>query len=91
MDVKYAAELARIKLTAEEAQELQGQLEIILSFFKDLESLATENVEPLSQVLDVKNVFRQDLPKKSLDKQEILKLAPRKNGDFIKIPRAIGL
>jgi len=90
MDVKYVANLAKIKLTSEEADKLQLQLENILSFFKELESLNTENVQPLSHVLDVKNVFREDVPKESINKKEILELAPEKNDDFIKVPKVVG-
>ncbi len=90
MDVKYVAELAKIKLTPDEADKLQLQLDNILYFFKDLENLNTENIEPLSHVLDVKNVFREDNPKVSISKQEILNLAPQKNDDFIKVPKVVG-
>ena len=90
MDVKYVANLANIKLTSEEADKLQLQLENIFSFFKDLESLNTENVQPLSHVLDVKNVFREDMPRESINKKEVLELAPEKNDDFIKVPKVIG-
>ena len=90
MDVKYVANLAKIKLTPEEADKLQLQLDNILSFFKDLENLNTENIEPLSHILDVKNVFRDDNPKTSISKEEILDLAPEKNDDFIKVPKVIG-
>ena len=90
MDVKYVAELAKIKLTPEEAKKLQLQLDNILYFFKDLENLNTENIEPLSHVLDVKNVFREDVPRDSISKQDILNLAPQKDDDFIKVPKVVG-
>jgi aspartyl/glutamyl-tRNA(Asn/Gln) amidotransferase C subunit len=90
MDVKYVAELAKIKLTPEEAEKLQLQLDNILSFFKDLENLDTKGVEPLSHVLDVKNVFREDIPRESIDKHKILELAPQKNSDFVKVPKVVG-
>ncbi len=90
MDVKYVAELAKIKLTPEEAEKLQLQLDNILCFFKDLENLNTENIEPLSHVLDVKNVFREDVPRDSISKQDILNLAPQKDDDFIKVPKVVG-
>jgi aspartyl-tRNA(Asn)/glutamyl-tRNA(Gln) amidotransferase subunit C len=90
MDVKYVAELAKIKLTPEEADKLQLQLDNILSFFKELENLNTDNIEPLSHVLDVKNVFREDIPRESINKKEILDLAPQKNDDFVKVPKVVG-
>ena len=90
MDVKYVAELAKIKLTPEEADKLQLQLDNILSFFKDLENLDTKNIEPLSHVLDVKNVFREDEPKNSISKEKVLNLAPQKKDDFIKVPKVVG-
>jgi aspartyl-tRNA(Asn)/glutamyl-tRNA(Gln) amidotransferase subunit C len=90
MDVKYVAELAKIKLTPEEANKLQLQLDNIFSFFKELENLNTDNIEPLSHVLDVKNVFREDIPRESINKKEILDLAPQKNDNFVKVPKVVG-
>jgi aspartyl-tRNA(Asn)/glutamyl-tRNA(Gln) amidotransferase subunit C len=77
-------------LTPEEADKLQLQLDNILSFFKELENLNTDNIEPLSHVLDVKNVFREDIPRESINKKEILDLAPQKNDDFVKVPKVVG-
>jgi aspartyl/glutamyl-tRNA(Asn/Gln) amidotransferase C subunit len=37
----------------------------------------------------LKNVFRKDLLKSSLDPQEALKNAPSKEGDFFKVPQII--
>jgi aspartyl/glutamyl-tRNA(Asn/Gln) amidotransferase C subunit len=89
MDIKYVADLANIKLTDAEAQKLQLQLNNILTFFKNLEELDTKEIEALSHVLDIKNVYREDKPQPSIDKQDILNLAPRKDANCVKVPKVV--
>ena len=40
-------------------------------------------------MLQIKNVYREDKVKKSLDVDDALKNAPSKEGDFFKVPRII--
>lgn len=56
---KYAA-LARIKLTDEEVSKLTKDAEGILDYFKELQKLDTEKVEPVIGGTDLENVFRKD-------------------------------
>jgi aspartyl-tRNA(Asn)/glutamyl-tRNA(Gln) amidotransferase subunit C len=89
MDIKYVADLANIKLTDEEAHKLQLQLDNILTFFKNLEELNTKEVESLSHVLDLKNVYREDDIKPSINKQDILNLAPQKDNNYVKVSKVV--
>lgn len=89
MDVKYVADLARIKLSSEQIKKLDTQFKAMLSFFKNLEELETKNIEPCSHVLPLKNVFREDIVKSSLNVGEVIKNAPQKAKGFIKVPRVI--
>lgn len=89
MDVKYVADLAKIKLTDGQIKKLEAQFTDILSFFEDLKEVKTENIEPCSHILTLKNVFRQDVIKPSLSKEDALENAPQKSKDFIEVPRVI--
>ncbi|MCK4519065.1 MAG: Asp-tRNA(Asn)/Glu-tRNA(Gln) amidotransferase subunit GatC [Candidatus Omnitrophica bacterium] len=89
MDVKYTAELAKIRLNQEQVDKLGSELSDILSFFKNLKEVDTKGVEPLSHVLALKNVFRDDIVKPSLKKEDVLKNAPQKDTHYIKVPRVI--
>jgi len=88
-EVKYVAHLARVKLTDKEIKVFAGQLEAILEFIDKLKKLNTNDVLPLSHILPLKNVFRQDQVKMSLNTNDVLKNAPEKEGDFFKVPKVI--
>ena len=60
MDVKYVAELAKIELNSKQIKKLDSQFKDMLSFFKNLEEVDTQDVEPCAHVLPIKNVLRED-------------------------------
>jgi len=89
-DVEHVAALARLSFTDEEKQKLTAQLNEILRYMEQLNQLDTENVEPLSHVIELKNVFREDVLRPSLPREEALKNAPAKTEEFFKVPKVIG-
>lgn len=81
--VKHVAHLARLAITEEEAEKFTKQLADIIEFAEQLNELDTTSVEPTSHVLDMKNVLREDIAKKGLPVEEVLKNAPdHKDGQF---------
>jgi aspartyl-tRNA(Asn)/glutamyl-tRNA(Gln) amidotransferase subunit C len=81
--VKHVAHLARLAISEEEAEMFTSQLDAIITFAEQLNELDTENVEPTSHVLDMKNVMREDEPEQGLLREEVLKNAPdHKDGQF---------
>jgi len=88
-EVRYIAHLARLGLTDREITHFQGQLEGILAYIDKLTSLDIKGIEPTAHVLDVKNVLRPDTPKASLAPEEVLRIAPLREGAFYKVPRVI--
>lgn len=89
-DVEHVARLARLEFTEEEKVKLVHQLNDILKYMEKLNKLDTSNVEPLSQVIELSNVMRDDEVKPSLPRAEVLKNAPEKNEQFFKVPKVIG-
>jgi aspartyl-tRNA(Asn)/glutamyl-tRNA(Gln) amidotransferase subunit C len=87
--VKHVANLARLAITEEEAEMFTKQLDSIISFAEQLNELDTDNVEPTSHVLDMKNVMREDKPEKGLPQSEVLKNAPDHQDGQIKVPAII--
>ncbi len=89
-DVEHVAALARLSFTAEEKEVLTGQLNEILIYMEQLNGLATSNVEPLAQVIELDNVFRPDVLMPSYPQEEVLKNAPAHTDKFFKVPKVIG-
>jgi aspartyl-tRNA(Asn)/glutamyl-tRNA(Gln) amidotransferase subunit C len=86
-EVEHIAELAKIRLTEEEKELFRGQLDRILEYFKKIDELDLEGVEPTTHVLDLSNVFRDDVVRESLPPEEVLANAPEKEERYFKAPR----
>ena len=89
-DVEHIAKLARLEFTQEEKEKFALQLNEILAYMEQLNKLDTENVEPLSHVIELNNVFRRDEVKPGLTTEEALRNAPSKTDKFFKVPKVIG-
>ena len=87
--VKYTANLARIELSETELDHFTGQLDRILAYVDKLNTLNVGNLEPTSHVLEMKNVYREDVVKKSLPAQDAIKNAPVKENNLFKVPKII--
>ncbi|CUS98046.1 aspartyl/glutamyl-tRNA(Asn/Gln) amidotransferase subunit C [Candidatus Kryptobacter tengchongensis] len=88
-DVEYIANLARLEFKEEEKEKFTEQFNRILEYMDKLNELDTTNVEPLYHVIDLKNVFREDVVKESYHREEILKNAPSRTDFFFKVPKVI--
>jgi len=89
-DVEHVASLAKLSFTDEEKERLTVQLNEILNYMEQLNSLDTEQVEPLSHVIELNNVFREDVRVPGVTREEALKNAPSKSEKFFKVPKVIG-
>ena len=88
-EIEQIAELARLSLRPEEKSKLKKDLESILAYVEQLKSVPTDSVEPTSHVLNLENVFRTDEIRPSDIREEILKHAPKREGNFFKVPKVI--
>lgn len=88
-DVEHIAQLAKLNFTEDEKVRFTEQFNEILSFMEKLNELDTTNVEPLSHVIELQNVLREDTVKPSLPTEEALKNAPAKTDRFFKVPKVI--
>jgi len=89
-DVDYVAALARLSFSEDEKRKLTSQLNDILTYMEQLNALDTREVEPLSHVIELSNVFREDTLRPSISREEALKNAPMASGKFFKVPKVIG-
>jgi len=88
-DVEHVAALARLRFSDDEKRRLTVQLNAILRYMEQLNRLDTSAVEPLAQVVDGANVFRDDTPAPGVSREEALKNAPAKTDAFFKVPKVV--
>ena len=84
--VHKVAALARLSLSDAEAAQLQKEMDQILEHMKQLDSIDTENVEPLSHAADIADHVREDVKHESIDRQLALSNAPQQDGEFFLVP-----
>ncbi|MBN3038049.1 MAG: Asp-tRNA(Asn)/Glu-tRNA(Gln) amidotransferase subunit GatC [Candidatus Omnitrophica bacterium] len=89
MDIEYVSQLARMELTDKQKSKLSKQLSDILAYIEKLKELDVSTVQPLSHVLPLKNVFRQDKIRPSLPLNKVLNNAPSREGDSFSVPKVI--
>jgi len=88
--IEHISKLALLDLSDEEKEQFSKQVGDILNYFKKLDDLDTSNVEPTIHPIDgLKNVFREDIPWKSLTNEEALKNAEHKKDGYFKAPRIL--
>jgi aspartyl-tRNA(Asn)/glutamyl-tRNA(Gln) amidotransferase subunit C len=88
-DVEHISWLASIKISDDEKEKFVDQFNSILDYFHQLDEVDTEGIEPTYRVVDLANVFRDDVACKSLTQEEALKNAPRRENGYIKSPRIV--
>ncbi|MDP2938992.1 MAG: Asp-tRNA(Asn)/Glu-tRNA(Gln) amidotransferase subunit GatC [Candidatus Omnitrophota bacterium] len=88
-EVEYVAHLSRISLSEKELEHFTKQLEAILNYINKLKQLDLSKVMPTSHVLPLKNIYREDVLKKSLPVDEVMKIAVEKEKNHFKVPKVI--
>ncbi len=89
-EVEKVSLLARLRLTAEELNQMTTQLGAILQYMELLAEVNTEGVEPLAHPLDITNVFREDTVQPSLDRERALAGAPNRDEACYLVPAVLG-
>ena len=84
--VEHVAHLARLGLTDDEKARLEEQLSHILEAMQVIDRLDTSAIPPTAQVIPLHTVMREDVVRPSLPVDEVLRNAPRREGDFFKVP-----
>ncbi len=89
-DVEHVAHLARLGLTDDELDRLQGELNHILEQHAILAGVPTDAIPPTAQVIELENILRDDIARPSLDVAEALANAPARAGDHVEVPAILG-
>jgi len=88
-EVQEVAKLAKLHFSEEELDKFTEEFNEILKYFDKLNEINTDDVIPTTHVLDLKNVLRDDVHKKSFDRKTLISQAPDHDGEFFKVPKVI--
>lgn len=88
--VRDVAALSRLQVDPAEAPRFVKELQSILAYVEQLQSLDLTGIEPTSQVgAGVKNPLREDTVVPSDVREEALEQAPDRDGDYFRVPRVV--
>ncbi len=88
-DVEHVALLSRLKLSEDDKDKYTQSLNAILEYMEILNRVDTSGIEPTAHVLPLKNVFREDEVKETLEKELVLSNAPDEENGCFRVPRII--
>ncbi|MDQ1630353.1 MAG: aspartyl-tRNA(Asn)/glutamyl-tRNA(Gln) amidotransferase subunit [Frankiaceae bacterium] len=88
-EVAHLARLSRLSLSSEELDEFAPQLDEILSWVARVGEAASADVPPTTSALDRVNIFRPDIVRPSLDRDEVLSSAPSAEDGRFRVPRIL--
>lgn len=87
--VRRIAHLARVKISSQEAQSLQRELNGILAWVEELKAIPTDGVEPLTSAGTATPRMRADVVTDGGRPAEIVKNAPKSEDNFFLVPKVI--
>lgn len=84
-EVAHVAQLARLRLSAEELEQMRSQLSNILDHINMLSEVDVHDVPATAQVTDLLNVMRSDEVRASLPREAVLANAPDKQDGMFRV------
>ena len=89
LDVRYVADLVRLRLTDAEIAELQPQLDHLLSYIGQLNEVDVDGIEPTAHASAVYNVFRADTPREGFTQEVATANAPHSGSGLFIVPKVV--
>ena len=84
--VLHVARLARLRLTDEEVERMSSELSAVLDHIENISQLDLDGVEPTTHVVELENVLRDDVPRTSWQREQILESAPDASDEGFRVP-----
>ena len=88
-DVRKVSKLARLEILEKDIQIYANQLEEILEYIAQLQTINTQDIPPTTRAVEVVNVLREDSVDVCNTREQILELAPKREGEFYKVPKIL--
>lgn len=84
--IEYVGILAKLSLSDEDKENAKKDMGAMLDYIDKLSELDTSNVEPMSHVFDVQNVFREDVVTNGDLSEQVLANAPEMKDGMYMVP-----
>jgi len=87
--VEYVGILAKLSLNEEEKKQAAADMQKMLDHIDKLNELDTSGVEPMSHILKVNNVFREDVVTNGDAREDMLANAPENIEGQYGVPKTV--
>ncbi len=87
--VRRVAHLARIAVSAEDAERMTGELNTILGFVEQLNEVDVAGVEPMTSVIPMEMKKREDVVTDGSRPDDIVANAPAMQENFFLVPKVV--
>ena len=88
--VQRVAKLARIGLSDEESSRMSVELGQIVEYVERLQEVDVTGTAPTDQVTGLVDVWREDVVRPSMPREQLLKNAPAQKDGYIVVKRVLG-
>jgi aspartyl-tRNA(Asn)/glutamyl-tRNA(Gln) amidotransferase subunit C len=85
-ELKHLAKLSRIELSDKEEEKLLKDLDEILDYFKEIKSLDTSKVTPMTGGTELKNITREDNEREKTNEKCGVENFPEIKDGALKVP-----
>ncbi len=87
--IKHISKLARISLDDKKIENLSKDLSSIIKFIEKLNKLNTDDIKPLTSIIDASLKYRKDEILEGKIREQILKNSPEKTDEFFVVPKVV--
>lgn len=88
-DVSRIARLARIEISSAETAQTRDQLNGILAFVEQLQTVNTDGIEPMAHAVDVVQRLRPDAVTETDRRDDFQAIAPETEAGLYLVPKVI--
>lgn len=88
-EVLKIAKLSKLEFNEEELVDMGKSLNEIFDYIKQINEVDVTGVEPLYNVLELKDRTRQDIVNNTEKKEDFLANAPKKDEEFVILPKIV--
>ncbi len=87
--VRRIAHLARIRVSDDEVEHLEGELNTILHWVEQLGEIDTDGVEPMTSAVNISRDMRDDVVTDGGYPEKIVENAPQSEANFFTVPKVV--
>ncbi len=87
--IDYVGILSKLELSDQEKEQAKKDMGRMLDYIDKLNGLDTSQVEPMSHVFPVHNVFREDVVTNGDVREDILENAPEQKDGQFQVPKTV--